>query len=291
MKHSILKWGTRIGYAVLFSVLVFACDDSDENVATTGDQTSVDSKNSVAVTSTTQEVISVTSDAMDSNGVTSGGRSASGRTSGTNACEASVKIDYSVNTTNEDSLVHQGTITIDYGDGTSCSSSHVRKGKIADNFNTVGLWKNDDLTITTDETITLTGYYRDSVSVDGVITSNSKSGESSYDVEAKNVKITYSDGSTLSYSGTYTYEDQDYSTEMTGTWSGLNRKGSEFTAKTTAKVVYKYSCKNSDTLEAVSGTIEEKTGDQVSIVDYGDGTCDNEYTITTDGKTVKYTFD
>lgn len=294
MKHSALKRVVQIGQAVLFSVLMLACDDTDDNAVqsdTQNDaQTSVDSKSSVVVASTTQEVISVTSDAMNSNGSSNGGRSASGRTSGS-SCDPDVTIDYSVNTNDKDSVVHQGAITIDYGDGSSCSGSTVRKGKMVDDFKAVGIWKDRELNFTTDETITLNGYYLDSAQVDGVIVSSSKSGESTSSVEAKNAKITYADGTTLSWSGTYTYTSGDDSTEMTGTWTGTNRKGEAFTAKVTQSVVYKYNCKRNDNWIPVSGKIEEKTGDKVSIIDYGDGTCDNVYTITADGKTVEYTFD
>jgi len=289
MKNSVLSLIRQVGGVIAFSVLVLACNDDDNASMSTADQTSVDSKNNVAVTSTTQEVLSVTSGAMSSNNTTSGGRSANGRTYSTNTCDPAVKFDFSINKNDNTSFDHEGTITIDYGDGSSCTDTNIRKGKIVDAFALTGKWSNMEFNTT--ENITLTGYYLDSAQVDGVIVSTSKSTDASSSVEAKAVKITYADGTTLSWKGNYTYTEEDDSTEMTGTWTGVNRKGESFTANITSKIVYIYSCRNSKTLEPVSGTIEEKTGDKTSIIDYGNGACDNEYTVTKDGNTVKYTFD
>lgn len=289
MKNSVMSLIRQVGGVIAFSMLVLACNDDDSTNVSKADQTSVDSKNNVAVTSTTQEVLSVTSGAMSSNSTISGGRSANGRTYSTNTCDPTVKFDYSINKSDDTSFDHEGTITIDYGDGSSCTDSNLRKGKIVDAFTLIGKWSNMEFNTT--ENITLTGYYLDSAQVDGVIVSNSKSSDESSSVEAKDVKITYDDGTTLSWKGNYTYTEKDDSTEMTGTWTGVNRKGESFSDNITKKIVYIYSCRNSKTLEPVSGTIEEKTGNKTSIIDYGDGTCDNEYTITTDGNTVKYTFD
>ena len=289
MNKSVMSLIRQVGGVIAFSLLVLACDDDSTNVTKTSDQTLVDSRNNVAVTSTTQEVISVTSGAMSSNSTTSGGRSANGRTQHTNTCDPAIDFDFTVNSYDNNSFDHEGTITIDYGDGSSCSDSNVRKGKIVDAFKLTGQWSN--MVFNTTENITLTGYYLDSAQVDGNIVSTSQSTDASSAVEAKNVKITYADGTTLSWKGNYTYTEEDDSTKMTGTWSGVNRQGESFTANVTKKIVYIYSCRNSKTLEPVSGTIEEKTGDKTSIIDYGDGSCDNEYTITTNGNTVKYTFD
>ncbi|WP_337045119.1 hypothetical protein [Emticicia sp. 17c] len=90
---------------------------------------------------------------------------------------------------------------------------------------------------------------------------------------------------TVDNKGTATKDDDE--SQTTGSTNAKSSDGTEFTANITKTLVVKYACQESRGFP-VSGTIEIKpfTGDS-KVVDYGDGTCDLKYTVTTNGVTVE----
>ena len=71
---------------------------------------------------------------------------------------------------------------------------------------------------------------------------------------------------------------------ITGFSSGINRDGVEYNHTIVAPLHKKMSCR-----WFVSGTIEMQNGDNLVILDYGDGECDNIATITVNGETTEIT--
>ena len=77
---------------------------------------------------------------------------------------------------------------------------------------------------------------------------------------------------------------------MPGTASGTNREGRNFTATITEAVIKKMNCGNGYTPEPVKGKVEIQPDDlKLRIVDFGDGTCDNQATATVKKKTYTFT--
>ncbi|MEE4177081.1 MAG: hypothetical protein V2I46_06175 [Bacteroides sp.] len=71
---------------------------------------------------------------------------------------------------------------------------------------------------------------------------------------------------------------------FTGSCYGLNRDGVEYTNTITNALHKKMSCR-----WIVAGTIEMQVGETLTVLDYGDGECDNLATITVDGETTEIT--
>lgn len=73
--------------------------------------------------------------------------------------------------------------------------------------------------------------------------------------------------------------DDKYS--ITGSAAGTDRLGQPFTVNITSSLIFKFGCP-----WIVQGTLEIQHGSNpVAVLDYGEGTCDNDATVTIDGVT------
>ncbi|GHN02211.1 hypothetical protein WSM22_37000 [Cytophagales bacterium WSM2-2] len=255
-------------------------------------QAEVTAHDNAQIVSVTQDALDATGDALGSKGI-SNGRYAANREAGRNFdCAAVVSSTFTVDKTHPDSIVYSGSISIDYGTGVSChDSTEIRKGKITDSFIFVIRYK-DSLSYKLTESISFQGYQKDSVQVDGLFVNEST--KSSSALKVQNAKITYADGTSVAWNGTlntnFTRNSQwrgDQSRQVTGSISGTNRSGTSFSAAITKELLYQYSCSKNI---PVSGTIDVNVGTVSSVVDFGTGTCDKTYTITTNGQVTTYTF-
>jgi len=253
------------------------------------------------------QMVSVAQDAMDATGAALGskgisnGRYIAGRDSDDNEgenngnnCASIISSSFTVDRSHPDSVVYSGMLSIDYGDGTTCrDSTEIRKGKITDSFKFVIRYK-DSVSYRLTESISFQGYQKDSVKVDGLFTSESSSNATSV-LNIQNAKVTYANGTSVTWGGTLTtvYNRDSYhrrnqeSREVTGSLSGTNRSGAAFTASITKALLFDYSCSKNI---PVSGTIDISVGTGSSTIDFGAGTCDRNYTITTNGQVTTYTF-
>ena len=140
-------------------------------------------------------------------------------------------------------------------------------------------------------TITFDNYYVDGVKVEGTLTSTIK-GDSiapSFTVVGKDMKLTFADGKTAKWNATRTFtmvegfitpNRDDNVIEMSGNVTGTNRKGIDFTS-VQDKVRKEKTCK-----WPVSGTNTITSDNGVTVIDYGNGECDNVITITRNGVSV-----
>jgi hypothetical protein len=297
----------QLGCIALLSMAVWACQD-DNNSSNSGpmsqqeaqQQSNIAANDNNQMIATTQDAMSVTADAFASQGI-SDGTSSSGRAIAQHPkdkCSPSITGTFNLNGTDPDSLIYSGTLTIDYGDGSSCTdSTMLRKGKITDDFTFTISRKHGFKTYST-ENITFAGYYKDSTTIDGTFIAKATGG-STQSIETQNAKITYTDGTSATWQGmlNFAYDRgqwgkwKDNSIKVTGSWSGTNRAGVTFSGDITKDLVFLYSCDKWHRFRPVSGTIEVKVADVTSTIDYGDGTCDKIYTITSGGTTTEFNFD
>jgi hypothetical protein len=187
-----------------------------------------------------------------------------------------------------DTLAFPMTVTIDFGTG--CQSTYdgrTRSGIIYATF--TGKYR-DSLTVIT---ITPDNYYLNGRKIEGTkIISNkghNANGNLWYTIEINDAIITdYTENWTITFEsdrirewisgeGTSVLTDDLY--EISGTMDGTGRTGNHFTATTTTDVTVKLDC-----AWAVSGVIEVQP-DNVSprIIDFGNGSCDNDATVTVNG--------
>ncbi len=188
------------------------------------------------------------------------------------------------------------SVTIDFGT-INCTGTDgkLRRGKIeytiSDRYRNTGCV----ITATTDD------YYVNDYKVDGnkTVTNNGRNSNDnlSYTIEVTNAKVTTPEGDEIIWESTRTREwtegesttywtdgvggitDDVYS--ITGNASGVNRDGLNFTVTITEALIVKIGCRwiTKGVLEIVPEDLKTRT------VDYGDGNCDNEATVTIGNKT------
>ncbi|MBV6645887.1 MAG: hypothetical protein KI790_10580 [Cyclobacteriaceae bacterium] len=180
-------------------------------------------------------------------------------------------------------------ITIDYGDGCEGRNGRVRKGKIIIQYdgrrNEPGSYR----------IVTLEDFFIDSTQIEGTRTVTNISVDTddnpTFNIKLEGGKLTFADGTFATREADHTrtwfrFEEpeDDYST-LDGSASGVNREGLDYSAVITETITFKRSCRNGRVFVPVSGQKVYTVGDRESIINYGDGTCDNLVTITTDGVT------
>lgn len=116
-----------------------------------------------------------------------------------------------------------------------------------------------------------------------------KTSEYQYSVTLQNGKITFTDGTTYTrnsertrtwaggYNTPYYIWDDVYTVE--GTDTGVNRNGYTYTHQITNALMYQMTCR-----WIVEGTIEMTVNGDSATLDYGNGDCDNNATVTHNGK-------
>ncbi len=244
-----------------------------------------------AMISATQDAVNVTANAFASQGLVYGRVAEGGDDEGEDDddCRAKITKNITINNINPDSVVIAGTITIDFDADTTCEN---RSGKIIDSVLIVLSRTNYQ----SFESITFQNYWKDSTNIDGVISIAASKGNPTV-VKINGTKIKYRDGSSSSWSGdlVFTYQrsvsGSPRMATLTGSWHGTTRKGTSFSAEITKEVVFKGGCFSyRHKLVPVSGTINITVNGVASVIDYGDGTCDRIYTITTAGVTTEHHF-
>jgi hypothetical protein len=186
-----------------------------------------------------------------------------------------------------DTTTFPKTMTIDFGSGCTSPNGIVRKGKIIATLS--GKIRKSGTT----SSVSFSNYYVNDYHVEGTysITTNSGSGNGvNFTTAVSGGKITYPDGTTyFNYSGTHTlaqtsgigtatFADDVYS--WTGGFTTSSSASKSLTVSITSPLVKSMSCKN-----ILSG-VQTFTYNLISgSINYGDGTCDNQATLTVAGKT------
>ena len=138
-------------------------------------------------------------------------------------------------------------------------------------------------------TITFENFTINGAQIEGTRTIT-KTSTYQFTVTCENGKITFTDGTTFTHNINHTrtwvagfdspYNVWDDVFEVTGSASGVNRKGYTYTNTITNPLRLERACRF-----IVSGTIEMAVNDKLVTFDYGDGACDNYATITYNGQT------
>lgn len=174
------------------------------------------------------------------------------------------------------------TITIDFGAACTRPDGRVLSGKLiihqTAEIRTPGAVR----TVTHDQ------FFVDGVQVEGTRTwtnnGQNVDGQWSYTKVATDMKLTFEDGSTTTWNktrtsvlieggNTLTHWDDVWSSS--GTASGVNRNGNDFTATTKEPLIKRATCR-----WISSGVIEFTVGVRTRSLDFGDGTCDRLGTLT-----------
>jgi hypothetical protein len=279
--------------AVAFIFLLIGCqEDLIPKKLSASDQSELAARDNTAMVIALQEALDVTAGAMEDKGVAEG-RVKQGGSHDNYGCAPSVNLTLNVDRNHPDSIIYSGSIIINYGDGSSCSSTSKRTGKITDEFK-ITIRTKTKISFISTEKITFDNYIQENSSYDGVINVASANGKKTT-VSSSGFTVGYNDGTTASWNGSlqFAYEDvlkRKGELRITGNISGTSRQAMSFTATITSDLVFKGGCLGLTKQIPVSGKVSLTTNGSNSIVDYGDGTCDKNYNVTVDGETETYPF-
>ena len=192
-----------------------------------------------------------------------------------------------------DSASTPKVMTIDYGTGTICNDGKLRSGKL------IVTWTGRYREVGTVITITTDNFYQNGNQIEGTktITNNGRNtnGNLTYSISVSGSKIRTVDGKTRTWNSTRTREwiagentltptDDIYL--ITGTANGINANGLSYTANITQALRFDLSCQ----YRLTAGEIElTPQGKQVRIINYGNGGCDNSFTVKIGNKTITIT--
>ncbi len=187
------------------------------------------------------------------------------------------------------SLAEGGELTVDFGsEGCEGHDGRVMKGKISISID--GSWQQ----LGSSATISLVGFSIDGVVVEGSWTITGKAftmSSLSFETKLENGKVTWPTGASATRESTRIYTinfDLENMKDMTiaveGTASGTTTTGLNYTSVITEPLIFKTACAVSQTTHIpVEGVLEitsDKTGFTKVIVNFGNGDCDETFTVT-----------
>lgn len=279
--------------AVVVILLMISCqEDLVPKKLSSKDQAELAARDNAEMMITIQEALDLTAGAMEDKGVAEG-RVKQGGSHDNYGCAPSVNLTLNIDRNQPDQIIYSGTIIINYGDGSSCSSTDKRTGKITDVF-TITVNTKNKLAFVAKETLTFENFIKGNTSYDGAIAVATNSGKKTT-VSSTGMTVGYADGTTASWNGSLAFAYEDVSKKkgelkIGGNISGTSRQGMPFTATITNDLLFKTGCLGLTKQIPVSGKVSITTNGASSTVDYGDGTCDKKYTVTVDGEGEDYTF-
>lgn len=194
-----------------------------------------------------------------------------------------------------DTFTFPKTITVDFGtNGCTGADGILRSGKII--YTMTGKYRTPGTVIT----VTLDNFHRNGDLIEGTktITNMGKNSDNHtyFNVEVSNAKITTDDGRIISWNSTRTrewmvgedtpwpnYTDDVY--HITGSANGINSEGNTFTITITNPLEIALNCRwiRSGSLELTPEGADTRT------LDFGNGDCDDQATLSIKNKTYNIT--
>ncbi len=212
----------------------------------------------------------------------SSGTNTSGRFEGTDSARC-----FTVTITPITPGVFPKKVVVDFGTGCKGRDGHVRKGKVITHYSGRMVVPGSKAVTTFED------YYTDSTKVEGthIIENKSTSNNRVFLVRVENGKFTRPNGNYIAWSGNRTRTQiegngtpnfsNDDIFSVTGEAVGalkLNNNIIEWTSAIVEPVIRKFTCR-----WAVKGQVKIKRNTRTSLLDYGNGTCDDQATLTING--------
>lgn len=199
-----------------------------------------------------------------------------------------------------------GTITADFGSGCVGADGRTRKGKIIWTY-TDRIRKPGAIVVTTFENYAVKNKNASQFIMVGntskKTTTNTSQAEPVSNGAAVaftrelDMKFTNEDGTNFSHKGTKFVEvklgvlgdrwDNVHILKQGSQITGTDRVGRNFTKTALTDVIRKAECAKLGFYRPVSGQIKIENDNKTKIIDFGDGTCDSEVTVTINGKVRK----
>ncbi len=178
-------------------------------------------------------------------------------------------------------------ITVDYGEGVEGPGGRIRKGKVIITYN--GLrWEPGSF-----RQVTFENFSIDDVQIEGVRrlenTAESTDDNPEFTVTLQGGMLTFTDSTTASRevnkvrSWLRAANPLNDEVSVTGSANGSRRDGVNYSVEILERIVYKRDCRRARIFVPVAGVKQITSGDNVAVIDYGDGECDNIATVTING--------
>ncbi len=287
MKAMKLKFRTinQLVLAALMTAVLLACGEENLTVNQSDASEIVESEADMdAIFEDIDDISSISLESTDSN---SGGRVAEGDLDDDRICEGV----FSYEGTRE-----EGTVTLDFGDGCIDAKGNVRKGKITI-AHTGSYFFPGSITV-----VTFIDYSINDIAVEGVRTIENISSDDrdtlTFSVMLEGGKVTWTDGSFASREVDHirvwerALNPINDRILVSGNASGTTRRGVTYASAIAEDLVFVRNCRRSRRAGLpVDGVNVITTTNKVITLDFGDGECDNEVTITVNGEDEDLTLD
>ena len=190
-----------------------------------------------------------------------------------------------------------GSLTIDFGDGVAGPDGKTRTGKVMVNY--TGNWLSEGTEVTT----TLDGFSVDGIKVEGshVLTNLGMADNViTFQEKITDGKVTWTDNTfatrNVDRTTKWHYGNglQNLWLEVEGTASGVTANGVAYSSETTAPVIFKASCRVSNTIYFPTEgkktiTLTDQPDMPKIYIDYGSGDCDTSFTVTIGNNSKSFT--
>jgi hypothetical protein len=307
MKNQILKRFSLGWWMLTILIIGVSCEESFSPQPKTDLSIKAKASANAEMVASSQEIMDITSAGMINQGISYGRAADDDNHNDDHLCGATVTKTVTLNNSLPDSLILEGSITINYGDGTNCQdgSDHRPSGSITTEFTITMNIKTHQYTSM--ETITLDAFSRGSKTLSGSFIARAASGGQRW-LDIIDAELTYvphnatededndnedeeaadTVATTIRWSGSlmFVYDNGgtltkgDDTKTITGSIEGTSQ-GTSFATEITTAVVFDYGCEHGR--YPVSGEVAITSAGVLTTVNFGSGECDKLYTSTTAG--------
>lgn len=182
--------------------------------------------------------------------------------------------------------------TLDFGAGQTCTDGTTRKGKLTIDF-VPGTGREFTRTITFENYAVNDRTFNGTteVTMEGLAGNRVRTAIKNLQIAKDGRTITFTSNRTRTYDRKGTLTPNDDEITITGSSSGTGSDGKGFMAVIGTPILIKNACGRQNRVPVAGIVNVTPTGKSMREVNYGDGTCDQEYTVTANGQTVTKAFD
>jgi hypothetical protein len=297
----------RLAFILLLVVIammgIMSCQDDDvtqnDEALQAQAKSSVETAHQIVVN--VQEVVDITSDVLSDEGI-----SIEETNGNAESCPPTLSREYVMDTSHYDTTIYVGTIVLDYGSGNDCADKGTKREGSISNFFTYIINYKTNITSSVRQSISFHNFQRNNVQLDGTIRSTGATGFADT-LEISAATTTLQSGQSISWSGTLANQqinsdgvingarvttgiDAANTRILTGKIHSSTIDGKTFTGNISKAIRCNYECSGSNSLIPVSGVMQITLNGNTVVLDYGNGSCDRNYTVTINNNVKSYTF-
>jgi hypothetical protein len=288
---------------LLTSISVISCQD--DHLWQTNQEALIEARSSVETTHqiivSVQEVVDITSEVLSAEGISIEGTNGSAK-----ECPPSLDRQYIKDTSHYDSTIYAGAISLAYGAGNNCTDKGTKREGTINNLFTYVINYRDNVSSSVRQSISFHNFKRNKIQLNGIIRATGATGFSD-SLEIRAATMTYENGQFINWGGMLSNQqinsdgvingarittgiDAANTRILTGKIHSSTVDGKFFTGNIVKAIRCNYECSGLNSLTPVSGIVEIDFDGKRVILDYGDGRCDTNYTVSINNNVRSYSF-